>query len=64
MNRFKKKYKLLNKINSPSDLKSFSLNRLEDLADEIRQKIIEEVQRLEQARQIVILRPGIDEFIE
>ena len=45
MNRFGKKYKLLNKIDDPSDLKSLSVNRLEDLADEIRQKIIETVSR-------------------
>jgi len=45
MNRFDKKYKLLNKIDDPSDLKNLSVNRLEDLADEIRQKIIETVSR-------------------
>ncbi len=45
MNRIDKKYKLLDKIDGPSDLKSLSLDRLKRLADEIRQKIIETVSR-------------------
>ncbi|MBW1902835.1 MAG: 1-deoxy-D-xylulose-5-phosphate synthase [Deltaproteobacteria bacterium] len=45
MNRFGEKYKLLDKIDDPSDLKSLSLDRLKRLADEIRQKIIETVSR-------------------
>jgi len=39
------KDKLLDKINSPSDLKKLSFDKLEDLADEIRQKIIETVSK-------------------
>jgi len=36
-------YTLLDRINSPADLKDLSLRELEVLADEIRQKIIETV---------------------
>ena len=37
--------KILDKIDSPADLKSLSLSELENLASEIRQKIIETVSR-------------------
>jgi len=39
------KYKLLDKIDSPSDLKGLSLDKLNLLADEIRRKIIETVSK-------------------
>ena len=38
-------YNLLNRINSPADLKKLNLKELERLAVEIRQKIIETVSK-------------------
>ncbi len=45
MSRFDSKDKLLDKIESPADLKGLSLDELHLLADEIRQKIIETVSK-------------------
>ena len=38
-------YKLLDKINFPSDLKELSLDNLEDLAEELRNKTIDTVSK-------------------
>ncbi len=45
MSRFKEQKNLLDKINRPSDLKALSIDKLEVLAKEIRQKIIKTVSR-------------------
>jgi len=45
MKRFGVQKKLLDKINSPADLKGLSLDELKDLAGELRQKIIDTVSR-------------------
>ena len=45
MRRFGIQKKLLDKINSPADLKGLSLDELKDLAGELRQKIIDTVSR-------------------
>ena len=45
MRRFGTQKKLLDKINSPADLKGLSFDELKDLAGELRQKIIDTVSR-------------------